>query len=304
MTTISASAILRSKNMGKVISTLCLRYPGFIHADVVAHRRFSANKATDLSMSARRIMQSAVSDPAVPVFWNGGADLIRPAGHDGEPVRFIKTVWNHQVDSFDVGIAEGLPAKAWEQARDQAVDMVKGFTAAGYDGHALAFLLEPFVHVTALVSATEWDDFVDLEHIADAEPHLRALATEIRRELDREDNIQALRPGQWHLPFATESFATHDRDGKGLDLAIRKAVACCASTSPKTVDGLEMTPQRATALYDSLVVAWPLHVSPFEHVCQADEFRDVQSGHGLAEGWRNPHQHGNFVGFRQYRHML
>jgi hypothetical protein len=81
-------------------------------------------------------------------------------------------------------------------------------------------------------------------------------------------------------------------------------VARCASTSYKTVDGFDMTLDRAVALHDKLVAATPLHASPCEHVAQADEWVEYGDYTALYEGWQNKHQHGNFQGFRQYRKML
>ena len=89
--------------------------------------------------------------------------------------------------------------------------------------------------------------------------------------------------------------------GEALTNSIKLAVARCASTSYKTVDGFDMTLDRAVALHDKLVASTPLHASPCEHVAQADE----RGGLGFGKyGWLHPEQHGNFKGFRQYRKML
>jgi hypothetical protein len=74
------------------------------------------------------------------------------------------------------------------------------------------------------------------------------------------------------------------------------SVARCASTSYKTVEGFDMTLDRAVALHGKLVSSIPMHASPCEHQCQADERN--------RRGWEFPEQHGNLVGWRQYRKML
>jgi hypothetical protein len=51
---------------------------------------------------------------------------------------------------------------------------------------------------------------------------------------------------------------------------LKLSVARCASTSFKTVDNLDMTLERAVALYDKLLNSRPMHASPFEHQAQAD----------------------------------
>jgi hypothetical protein len=67
-----------------------------------------------------------------------------------------------------------------------------------------------------------------------------------------------------------------------------------------------MTLERAVELHDKLVAARPIHASPAEHVAQADshEIGDyMEEGSGL-EYWDNQCEHGNFIGFRQYRKQL
>lgn len=57
--------------------------------------------------------------------------------------------------------------------------------------------------------------------------------------------------------------------GEAATNAVKLSVARCASTSFKTVDGFDMTLERAVALHDKLVASTPLHASPCEHQAQA-----------------------------------
>ena len=68
--------------------------------------------------------------------------------------------------------------------------------------------------------------------------------------------------------------------------------------------GPAMTLEKAIALHDKLVAADPLHASPAEHQCQADKFGDPNDWHDGFDGWEHPEEHGNLVGFRQYRKQL
>ena len=72
MTTISAKTILRSRNAsapGKVLSTLLLRYPRFIHAEMMTHRVFSRNSASSRAIPVKKLIDDVVRDPAMPIFW-------------------------------------------------------------------------------------------------------------------------------------------------------------------------------------------------------------------------------------------
>jgi hypothetical protein len=290
MTTISAQTILRSRNASrpeKVLSTLLLRYPRPIHGEFMTHRQFSRNASSSRAIPVKKLIQDVLNDPFTPLHWGKNQKGMQADEECNSPVR----------DSL-------LPTgtidreNAWAQACISAVNSAKAFADAGYHKQIVNRLLEPFSHITVVVSSTEWSNFLALRDHPDAEPHIAILAREVRKELEREDNIQVIQPGQWHTPFVNDWDDITKTDGNWMELAIKKSVACCASTSYKTVDGFDMTLERAIDLHDKLIGASPLHASPAEHVAQAD------SWWALDEIWDQPEEHGNFEGFRQYRKML
>lgn len=301
MTTISAKTILRSRNVSapnKVLSTLLLRYPRFIHAEFMTHRCMSRNAASSRAIPVKKMIDDILADTAMPIHW-GAAQKGMQADRECNESMEIVQIWD---DGY--GLLE-LPTrldreKAWLEARDRAIYIAEKFADAGYHKQVINRLLEPFMHITVLVSSTEWDNFLELRDHKDAEPHIQMLAREIRKCLEDESTVQTLEPGQWHLPFVemgdTALFGGDiDRD------AIKLSVARCASTSYKTTDGFDMTLERAVAIYDKLHTK-PFHASPFEHVAQADSavispFTDEQI-------FLNHKEHGNFVGFRQLRRQI
>jgi hypothetical protein len=145
------------------------------------------------------------------------------------------------------------------------------------------------------------------------------LANRIGEAMDASNPIE-LPPGQWHLPFVGEADwdtmrpATSyeraelavapsmlDTGDAQLSVAKKLSVARCASTSYKTVDGFDMTLDRACDLFDKLATAKPMHASPFEHQATPDE---CVFGDSNRLQWRRPQEHANFVGWRQHRKML
>lgn len=322
MTTISASTILRSRNASqpdKVLSTLLLRYPRFIHAEFMTHRVFSRNAASSRAIPVKKLIQDVIDNPVIPLHWGKNQPGMQAHEECDAPLNVSDTIW---------GESGNYPFKrdeAWLLAMAAAVDMARAFSDAGYHKQVVNRLLEPFAHITVLVSSTEWDNFLELRDHEDAEPHIRMLAQEIRKCIERKDDIQTLRPGQWHLPFVEDEAADHWMDvyggGQGyigddlkkaqqscLSDMIKLSVARCASTSYKTVDGFDMTIERAVQLHDKLVAARPIHASPAEHVAQADRWDTGEFGGGIVglneTGWATPEEHGNFIGFRQYRKKL
>lgn len=290
MTTISAQTILRSRNLSKpdcVLSTLLLRYPRFIHAEVMTHRVFSRNAGSSRAIPVAKMINDIQADPAMPIFWGKNQKGMQAFEENDALVRDHDGLLNFR---------EG----AWRSAMFSAMTMAEHFAEAGYHKQVVNRLLEPFMHITVLVSSTEWSNFLELRDHPDAEPHIQMLAREIRKCLEEESTVQDLEPGEWHLPFISRGeFADADQYGLGIYDLRMLSVARCASTSYRTVDGFDMTLERAREIFDKLVTSKPIHASPLEHVAQADHY-----GLGGSGGWSNRDQHGNFVGFRQYRHML
>jgi len=183
--------------------------------------------------------------------------------------------------------------QAWERAMWLAIDMAEAFDAAGYHKQIVNRLLEPFSHITVLITSTQWSNFLALRDHPDAEPHIQILAREIRKAIEGAD-VRTLQPGQWHLPFITDEDRAdlagfYNPDEEAYQEGLRKlSVARCASTSYKTVEGFDMTLERALAIYDKLRTADILHASPFEHQFQMDE-----PGSGFHGKWLNEHLGGN-----------
>lgn len=285
MTTISAQVIKASKHAhsGKTLWTVLCRYPYIIHAEVMTHRVFSRNASSTRAIPVEKMLHMIETDPFVPLFWGKN----QPGMQAGEE------------HNARVGIDCGAAAtreEAWLRARDYAVEHARAFAKAGYHKQIVNRLLLPFMHMTVLISATEWDNFFELRIHKDCEPHMRMLADNIVAAMVdcRDDQqVQALEPGQWHLPFIDAASV-----GTPNIKDIMRSVAMCASTSYKTVDGFEMTDERAQKIWDQLL-GRPVHASPFEHVACADHWL------GAGRNWSSPGQHRNFTGgWRQYRAMI
>lgn len=326
MTTISCRTILRSRNAAApehVLSTLLLRYPRWIHAEGRTHRLldigedFSILPPTPSLMECDDLSRNAASSRAIPV-----SKMIEDVRRDpARPLYWGKNVAGMQAKEELTGDYLRDAERLWDEAMEAALSFAEQMSylgveddkAIGAHKQIINRLLEPFSHITVLVSATEWTNFLELRDHADAEPHIAILAREIRKCLDDESTIQTLQPGEWHLPFVEGADWDSIRSAIGysyeypkyapavdqpaaLDNAIKLSVARAGSTSYKTVDGFDMTLDRAVALHDRLLASRPQHSSPAEHVARVDD---------CVEGaWNRPSDHRNFIGFRQYRAMI
>lgn len=278
----TAKTILRSRNASApqhVLSTLLVRMPRIILAEWNTHRIFSRNAASTRAIPTKKLIEQVATDPFVPLVW-------------GKNVPGMQSVGIHE----DVAACE----LAWLKARDAAVENAERLMDLGLHKQIVGRVLEPWMWTLVCVSSTEWNNFRELRDHEAAEPHIQMLAKEIGKCLDDESTIQTINPGAWHTPFVTDEDDPYDQ--LTIDQWIKLSVARCASTSYKTVDGFDMTLERAVALHDKLVGSKPLHASPCEHVAMADNL--VTNGPYLMPWFEHRNQHANFTGFRQYRHML
>jgi len=314
VTTISAKPILSSQLIGHPhrLDTILATYPRWIHAEGRTHRALriaeglevlpptpslmedpflSRNAASSRAIPVAKMIDDILSDPAVPVFW--GKNVAGMQANEELPKHLASKARDIWLSSMHAAIAH---ARAMV-----ALGIDDAERPIGAHKQIVNRMLEPYMHIRVLVSATEWSNFLALRIHEAAEPHIQMLAREIKACLDL-PAMQELRPGEWHLPYVDESDKNFARDNfpqNQLDYLRKLSTARCASTSYLTVDSKPMLPSVAEALHDKLVGASPLHASPAEHPAQADE-----KGTLFNATWRNAGQHRNYVGFRQYRAML
>lgn len=259
------------------LTTLHLRYPRFIHAEIMTHRVFSRNARSSRAVPVKTMIEEVLIDPVIPWHWTKNQPGMQgEVGHDS------------QVYVDEVGGLYLPPEEAWRVACHNAVDLAQAFADAGYHKQISNRLLEPFMWIDVLVTADKWDNFFELRDHPDAEPHFQELAQMIRKAIDEAD-AQELTAGEWHLPYITEE----DRAELPLEDLQKVSVARCARISYTPFDG-NASYEREFERFKKLLGP-PVHASAFEHVAQADWIDQP-----YAE-WANPEQHRNFTGWNQYR---
>lgn len=282
---------------GNRLTTMQLRYPRFIHAEAKTHRviriddaeyellqeisfmddeNLSRNASSSRAIPIDRMIKDVIDDPAMPVSWGSN----KPGMQAGDEC-------DAKIDTGDY--AGFSRERAWLYARDCAVDVAKGFADAGYHKQIVNRLLEPFGHISVVVTATEWGNFFDLRCHEAADPTMRALAEAMREAMNKsKPNDQDL----WHLPYVIPSdFEDAMHASKGFDWLATISAARCARVSYLNHDGTYPDIQKDLAL--AAMLRDSKHMSPFEH--QARVYDEVQGEDGF---W------GNLVGWDQFRKMI
>lgn len=279
---ITAKVIAHSRASGAPdLFTLEARYPRMIHAEFMTHRLFSRNASSSRAIPIEKMIQSVIDDPAMPVAWGSNKPGMQ-AGDDPESLVLCGASLN-TTDRYGPYVS---PEQAWCYARDRAVEMARNFSEAGYHKQIANRLLEPFGHITVVVTATEWSNFFDLRCHPDADPTMRALAEAMR------DAIEMSEPNDWdkyHLPYVVQSdwdwaYDENRVNGSGLfaPLAMISA-ARCARVSYLTHAGEKPALDKDITLAKRLLES--RHLSPFEHQAQADPEDLLRCDHGNFTGW-------------------
>lgn len=261
---IEANIICDSVNPAGIrLTTFICKYPRFIHSELMTHRQLSRNASSSRAIPISKSLQAVIQDPAMPVSW--------PKNQPGMQASEIL-----DKESYRECMGEILCA------RDDAVTRVKNLMTNGLHKQIANRYLEPWAHMTTLISGTDWANFYALRVHKDAQPEFQELAYKMLKAYVQ--NVpRSLNIGSWHIPF-------QDHMPEDLILAkkVKIAVGRCARVSYKNQDG-EYNVADDLKLYDRLVSARPGHWSAFEHVAEA----------------RNDSEYsGNFRGWRQYRKMF
>lgn len=188
MTTISAKVVADSVGRHSPrLTTMLLRYPRWIHAEFMTHRVFSRNAASSRAIPVEKLIKDVLDDPAVPLSWGKNQKGMQ-AGEACGALVSAPVPMAYGGRRLELEQSKGRPREeAWLNGRDLAVMSAKAFAAAGYHKQIVNRLLEPFSHITVVVTATQWSNFFALRRHPEAEPHIRLLADrmwEAKAELD------------------------------------------------------------------------------------------------------------------------
>lgn len=277
----SAKILLDSVNpAGHRLTTWELVYPRFVHAELMTHRVFSRNSASSRAIPSEKLIQRIIDDPAMPVWWGKNQPGMQA---------------QEELDTDNKFYAE----KIWLEARDQMIDFCKSMQELGLHKQIANRILEPWMYITVILSATTFDNWFKLRCHKDAQPEIKHLADMMQLEYKNSCPVTRREYGEWHLPLINgddwnlvkSSAKIQDLMSKFdekhhahfIETELKKiSVGRCARVSYLTHEG-KRDIQADIDLHDRLVTSG--HWSPFEHVAQA---------------YPNCND-SNFIGWKQYR---
>ena len=256
---ISAVVIADSVNAaGNRITTFELEYPRFIHSEIMTHRTMSRNAASSRAIPITATIKQVLFEPAMPIHW-------------GKNQRGMQAA--HELGTVRKALARGL----WRTAGVMAAGMAGLMNVIGLHKQVANRIMEPWVRIKVVMTATEWDNFFTLRCHHDAQPEMYALASAMRHAMWK-STPRFLAEGEWHMPYIKNEVIP-------VDQALRISASCCAQVSYRKLDD---SLEKADAIYNRLITMTPVHASPCEHQACAAPGKTSR----------------NFVGWTQNRELL
>lgn len=262
---ITAKIIADSVWAGKRLITLQLRFPRFIHPELLTHRVFSRSASSSRAVPIQKTIDQVMQEPAHPIHFG-----LNQAGMVAEK-------------EADEAIQE-CALKLWFKARDEAVKVAAQLAQLGIHKQVVNRILEPFQLIDVVVTATDWDNFFKLRLASDAQPEMQELAKQMKKAIDESTPEQTF----LHVPYVTSEERvqiTQEYGDKATQVLQRISAARCARVSYKNHDQSDPAIEKDLELADRLWKAQ--HLSPFE--CTA-RIQMVNA------------RYANFTGWQSYRH--
>lgn len=249
--------------LGNRITSAVLRYPLMIHNEVMTHRAFSRNAASSRAIPLKTMIETVEKDPAGPVYWAANQSGMQATGE-------VKNI----TEARD----------AWMYARMYAIDHAAKLGEVGAHKQIANRLLMPWLWMTTLVTATEWQNASSLRAHPDAQQEFQALMYCFLNEYVNREPVE-LEWGQWHMPFGDKMPAPD----LPLETRLKIATARACWVSYNKHDKATFEIEDAITRHDSSMDAG--HWSPFEHCAKAQRSYPIRERSNfdyddLPSGWK------------------
>lgn len=302
---------------GIPIHTFRMTYPRFIHAECKTHRllkiddenwiveqelalmddvNLSRNAASSRAIPVEKMLEQITNQPAMPVHWG--------KNQSGMQAR-------EELCPEDAALAE----EWWRQGAQLMAEHVRHCPVSLHK-QVTNRVLEPWMLMTVVVTATDWKNWRALRAHPDAQPEIYELARQVVELLDNTEPFK-LRAGELHVPFverersewgALRYFIGTEDDWEllSVDEALQVSSSCSAQTSFRALD---FSLEKAQRVYKKLVEDQPVHASPFEHQAVAlekvDDLRVTHWPQGITHMDRDRNLwSGNLRGWVQHRQLI
>jgi hypothetical protein len=241
---------------GVRLTTFKTVYPRMIHSEMLRHRMFSHSVASSRAIPPEKMMREIEGYDFIPNF----NKRVKGMGV-GDPL-----------ESWEANVARS----AWLDSRDVALKSARQLIELNVDKSRINRLLEPFMWVTDIITATEWSNFFALRQpsgngpVPDqnfpAQPEFQIIARMMRDAMDK-SQPESLLEGEWHTPLAPGIDSSDD-----AEIRAKISAGRCARASFDKQDEQESS---QTSLNRCEFLINSGHWSPMEHVARPITHDDI-----------------------------
>lgn len=255
---------------GQRLVTFEVTHPRYILAEVNTHRMLSKNSASSRAIPVATMIARLRDDPYTPVYWGSNKKGMQAGEELDEAVQKICL-------------------QRWLRARDEAIEHAAFLRVQGVHKQDANRLLEPFMWHTAIITATEWDNFFHLRNHPDAHPAFQTVAG-MMQELYEELEPVELGAGSWHLPLIDD-----DVEKKLCPSCLRPPNPITGTLDPVWCGQPECDPRRHSNLPNQLLKISTGRCARVSYLTH-DGKRDLQADIGMhndlgGNGHMSPFEH-------------
>jgi hypothetical protein len=229
---------------GHRITSFEATFPRIVLAEVNTHCALARCSASSRAIPVEDKVAAILRDPFVPEAFKRNRGGMQP----GEALE---------------GEADVLARASWHRGMSYAIGEAHTQDEIGVHKQYANRLIEPFSWHTAVITATDWDNFFHLRVNPLAQGEFQTIA---KMMLDARDanEPRALNYGDWHLPYveAAEAFSL---EVEGFD-PVKVSVARCARVSRERQNDIR-SPADEMKMFDERLLAAG-HMSPLEHAAR------------------------------------
>ena len=278
---------------GVRITTFGLKYPRFIHAEVMTHRVFSRNAGSSRAVPVKTMKQIIPNDPSTPVYWGRNQSGMSASEElTGWRLSASKLVWNTAIKTTT------------------ALASLAGYV--GLHKQLANRISESLSNINVIVTATEWSNFFELRNHHDAQPEIQYLAQMMQTAMVNSTPVE-LESGQWHIPFfALLPDNTYQLTGTQEWYSVEEALQISASLAAQySYRKGDSSLEKAKDISKRLIESEPRHSSPWEHqaLCFDESTINLHAPSTWPRGITHVDRYlnlwsANFRGWIQHRHLL
>lgn len=241
------------------LTTFEIEIPKYMVAQLNTHRALSRNYESSRAKPFWKVVEQVLLDPYFPERFGSYGPGMQPAGYlEGtDHLNALEGWLDARTDALNAAIYIAYPDKTelnrmWRKSIDEqtgTAGMVRE-NPPKVAKELLNRILEPYMKVKGIISATEWDNFLTLRGDSDAQDDINSLAKQISDLLNNNEPT-FVEQGDWHLPYPSAWIF------ENVERIARVSYGNHNAESKRPVGEL------FSQLADSG------HWSPFEHVAQA-----------------------------------